>query len=104
MLRGMTATTLISALTLGSAVLALWFHVRFPRLSPSELRAATVHFALSFGVVVLTPVAIARLLEHDPTVARAMVGLFALLLPALFYSFLSAIWLIRLFQHALPAR
>jgi hypothetical protein len=82
-----------AALAAGAALLALWTHVRFPALAPERMGKTMLHAALAFVLLLATPAAGASLVTFA--------GIFLLLLPALVYALLSAIWVLRLAQGAL---
>ena len=84
----------------GAAAIATWINVRFPQVSPRGLRTILIHAAvvmiigqvLRFGFV--PPVS-------DSPAVRLMAGIFLFALPILVYSFLIAIWLVRIAQNAI---
>jgi hypothetical protein len=80
-------------LVIGAALLALWVDVRFP------LRDLTLQ-----RIVAHTIAALALLYVIPSDVASATVGfvvVFALVLPALVYMWLAAVWFIRFVQRSL---
>ena len=82
------------ALVSGAAVLALWLHVRVPKLAPGGLAPIVLHGALAFLALKLIP--------GDGSVpGGAYLLIFGIALPALAYIFLVAIWFIRHAQSAL---
>jgi hypothetical protein len=86
----MSVEAFMLALTTGAALLALWLTVRLPRLSPQRARGLTAALA---GVVVAF--AAAPWLVH--AVGRplgAFAAIFIVVLPALTYVFLVALWLL----------
>ena len=90
MLNGTFALTLVT----GAALLALWFDARLPTLAPAGLRAIVLHAALALGVIQLIP-------GDAVSPAGVYLALFGMVLPALIYVFLVAIWFIRHAQSAL---
>ena len=79
----MNGATLLMALLTGAAVLALWVHVRFPQLAPTGFPARLLAAASAFVLVATLPV------------AATVVSLVGFLLPALAFSFLTALWLLQ---------
>ncbi len=79
-------------------MLAAWVNVRFPRLSPSQLRTAIMHVVAALVVAqVLTVPAGASI---DPAVPRrAVAAIFLFVLPALVYTFLAGLWLMKACQR-----
>jgi hypothetical protein len=73
---------------LGAGLLALWIDVRFPKLAPEALR---MRMLAVVGAVFLLMVA--PLVDSSP--AAAFASLFALMLPAFVFAFLTAVWLLR---------
>jgi hypothetical protein len=82
----------------GSALLAAWVAVRFPRLGPASLTWAFFHIGLTFGVGLVLGPGMA-LVAGD---GRVLLALFAVGLPAVTYMFLAGIWLLRVTQSSLP--
>jgi hypothetical protein len=80
---------------IGAGALALWIDLRFPQLAPQELR--TRMLAVVGAVVVLVA---APLVNSSPTAAFAT--LFALVLPAFVFAFLTAVWLLRALAGGVP--
>lgn len=84
----MTAAAFVIALVAGAAVLALWVDVRFPALAPSGLARRIAASALAVCVVAAVPV------------EASVASLVGVLLPALGFMFLTALWLLRLLAEA----
>ena len=84
----------VLVLAVGAAVLAGWIHARFPTLAPEKMGKTALHTGVAFVLLKLTP-----------GVGDSPVALFGLLflfvLPALVYSLLCAIWMLKLAQTAL---
>lgn len=96
----MSGSTFLIALTLGAGALALWINARFPNIAPSEIKSAVLHVGAALLVgQALVPLS-SSLLPEMSTVARALIMIFLIGLPALVYSLLSSIWIIRLAQAA----
>ena len=91
---------LLAALALGSAALALWIDIRFPRLSPESFRAAVTHVVAALLVAQLAMVPAGALL-NPANPGRAFGGVFLVVLPALIYTFLAGLWMFRICQRML---
>lgn len=89
----MSNGTFALVLTAGAALLALWIDTRLPKLAPLTMRRVFLHV----GAALLT----LRLIPGATSDVMIYVALFGVALPALVYSFLTAIWFIRLAQTAL---
>jgi hypothetical protein len=87
------------AMFIGLGLVAVWAHVRFPRLRPGSLLRAILHVAISFGVFATLPAALSVLLPLVPSPAQARYFVLALLIPALTYVLLSWIWLLARILH-----
>jgi hypothetical protein len=85
--------TFALVLTAGAALLALWIDTRLPKLAPASMRRVFVHV----GAAVLT----LQVIPGAGSNTMIYVVLFGVVLPALVYSFLAAIWFIKLAQTAL---
>jgi hypothetical protein len=87
------------AMFVGLGLVAVWAHLRFPRLRPGSLLRAILHVAASFGVFALLPAAVSVLLPLAPSPAQARYFVLALLIPALTYVLVSWIWLLARILH-----
>ena len=94
----MTLPTLIAALAIGAALLALWCFVRWPRLAPATARGAVLHAILAFGAMQLAATGLG--VAAETSLNGAVLALIALVVPALTYAFLAALWMLRLFAGA----
>ncbi len=89
----MSNGTFALVLTAGAALLALWIDARLPKLAPATMRWVLLHV----GAAVLT----LQVIPGAGSNTMIYVVLFGVVLPALVYSFLAAIWFIKLAQTAL---
>lgn len=89
------------AMFLGLGAVAVWMHLRFPRLRPHSLMRAVMHVALSFGGFVLLPVTLSVLLPALPSRELRIGVVLALLMLGLTYLLLSWVWLIARILHDL---
>ncbi|MBD0328509.1 MAG: hypothetical protein ICV64_00165 [Thermoleophilia bacterium] len=93
----MSVAVLIVSFAVGTAALALWVNARFPRIAPGTFRGCILHVCLAMAVC-----QVATLLLRTATSDHAtFVALFTVVVPVLVYSFLSAVWLIRVCQQML---
>jgi hypothetical protein len=84
----------------GVGLLALWVHVRFPRLEPATLRRASVHIAASIALFHFVPVTLHALAVRLAMPFAVIVGVSLVLVPAFGYVLLSWLWfLARLRDH-----
>ena len=91
----MTVNMFIAAAALGSAALALWVEVRFPKLGPDRVVWGVFHLlAASMGAQILVPTAL-------DAAGNKMLAIFVVAIPALIYVFLAAIWIMKLARGAL---
>jgi hypothetical protein len=95
----MTFQYFLLSLGVGSAALALWFVVRFPDRTPENFGRALIHVMAAMLLGPMTPKLVAALWVHGH--ATAMVAIFGVLLPVLFYTFLSGAWFFKLATDAL---
>ena len=96
----MSGTLFLVAFALVGAALAWWVDVRLPALGAENMRAAIIHVGVSVAVAqLLVPAALHFLLDGSQTVA--LLAIFGIALPALTYSFLAAIWMIKLVRGLL---
>lgn len=84
----------VLALAAGAVLLALWVHVRFPSLAPERLGRMMLHAVLAFALLKFVTY------RGDET-PLTFAAIFLVLLPAIVYALLSAIWALRLAQTAL---
>jgi uncharacterized membrane protein len=88
------------ALVAGSAVLAVWLHVRRSGKMPESGARIALHLAAALASTVVVPVVTRRAgTQHSP--ATALMTLFTLFLPMLVYNFLTWLWLLKLLQRHL---
>lgn len=89
----MSNAAFVVALAAGSALLALWVHVRFPTLAPERLGRTIVHAAAAFALL-----HVSAGLGGSLTV---LVAVLLFVLPALTYALLCTIWILQQAQTAL---
>ena len=97
----MSPELLTVGLALGAAAIAVWVHARFPGLAPQTLRFRFfVHVACcGIALKVAVPSALHFIVSMG-TMAASLAGIFAVVLPALVYTFLVTVWILKLVQNA----
>jgi uncharacterized membrane protein len=95
----MTFHNFLLSLGVGSALLALWFVVRFPDKTPENFPRALLHVTAALLLGPITPDLVAKLSAYG--VAMAWTAIFAVLLPVLFYTFLTGAWFFKLATEAI---
>jgi hypothetical protein len=84
----MNGTAFAAALYIGSASIALWISVRFPRLAPASLT-----------IRVVAPIAAGASLQlvriDTSTFLKELATLFLIALPVLIVAWLTAVWLLQ---------
>jgi hypothetical protein len=91
----MSNGTFVLVLTVGAALLAVWFDLRLPKLAPVTLKRVLLHVALALVGLQLIPGIAASVTMY--------LALFAIVLPALVYTFLTALWFIRIAQSTMAS-
>jgi hypothetical protein len=86
-------STFVLGLVVAAGLLALWIDVRHPKLAPESLGKRVLAAACALFALELVPVL------HG-SVAELYTSVFAILLPALVTTFLSAVWLMRAMRDA----
>jgi hypothetical protein len=82
------------AMFVGLGAVAVWAHVRFPRIHPGSLLRAALHVAVSFGAFAVLPETLHLVLPLAPSHALVPLFLLALLFPTFTYVLLSWVWLL----------
>jgi hypothetical protein len=90
---GAVAVPTLSAFLVGAGLLALWIDVRHPNLAPQSFSKRIGAAACAWLVLQLVPV-------FNGSMTAIYATLFALLLPALVGSCLTAVWLMRALRDA----
>jgi protein-S-isoprenylcysteine O-methyltransferase Ste14 len=100
----MSATHLfVSTMFIGVGLLAIWVHLRFPRLQARTLSRAFVHIGLALGVLQIVSLMVGVSLHSLPRPYVAVTAAVLLTIAALCYVLLSWIWLlVRLRDRGLP--
>ena len=90
----MTFHNFLLSLGIGSALLAFWFVIRFPERTPENFTRALLHVGAALLLGPLTPLMVGTLWPKGYVFAWA--SMFGVLLPVLFYTFLSGAWFFKL--------
>lgn len=89
------------AMLIGLGAVAIWLHLRYPRLRPGSLLRAIAHVGLSFGGFALLPAALGALLPLFASHTSQLCAGLALLIVSFTYVLLSWVWLIARILHDL---
>ena len=93
----MSITLYVVLFAIGSAVVALWITVRFPKLMPWKMAVLLVHLVLALLSVYAVAPAMGIVSASGLPAAR-LTSVFAIAFPVLVYNFLVGTWMIRLAQ------
>jgi hypothetical protein len=100
-----SSPSLVIAISVGSAVIALWIFVRCPNLAPTRAGSKMLHLVVALAVAQFAaPTAMSFVLHGRDAVAPALFALFFIFLPSQLYAYLSGIWVLALLRNALQAR
>jgi hypothetical protein len=83
----------------GAGSLALWIHVRWPRLTPSKLLSVLLHVGAATAAASLCRGAV-TLVAGAGGVPSALIAVFAVALPVLVYVLLTALWTMAALRSA----
>lgn len=90
----MSNSAFVIVLSIGSALLAMWVHARFPKLAPEQLGKTLLHTAVAFALLQLSPGSV-----ESPVMGLMTVVL--LVVPGLSYALLCSIWMLKHLQAAM---
>jgi hypothetical protein len=90
----MTIPAFLIALAVGSALIGFWAAMRFPDRAPDNFGKALIHLFLSFMVGWAAADLLGTLVGFG--VAVAFGAVFAIVFPALVYTFLAGAWFLKL--------
>jgi hypothetical protein len=100
--RNLSSSTFAICFLVGCAVVALWLDVRFPRLGPATVKGTLLHVAATIvAAQLLFPVAFESV---TGSLVWTLAALFVVALPALTYSLLVAVWVLKLVADASRGR
>lgn len=99
----MSVGIFLGFLAVGSGAVALWFDARFRSLAPGSIRSAMLHVGAALLVGLAVPVAM-QLVTQESAAAVVLAMIFGVAFPALTYSLLASIWMIKTLQGGLRHR
>jgi hypothetical protein len=91
--RTMTFPNFLLALGIGAAMLAFWVVLRFPKRAPDNMPKALIHVGIAFAVGWFVPDMFRMICTYG--FSAAITGIFVLVFPVLFYTFLSGAWFLK---------
>ena len=101
----MSSASLVVAISVGSALLALWVFVRYPRLAPARAGLRMMHLLNALAVAQFVAPAVMTFVIHgSDALGPSLLALFFVFLPSQLYAYLSGIWVLALLRNALTAR
>ena len=101
----MSSASLVVAMSLGSAAVALWVFVRFPRLVPARAGVKMAHLIAALAVAqFVVPPAMTFVIHGSEAVAPSLLALFLIFVPSQLWAYLSGIWVLALLRNALVMR
>ena len=99
----MTLHGLILAVALAAAALAVWLDARFDT-GPRTITKCFVHTAGAMLLLKFVPVLLRVVVAGSDSPQRKTFAILTVLLPALIYTWLATIWLLKLVQRAAHLR
>jgi hypothetical protein len=101
----MSGASLVVAISVGSAAIALWAFVRFPQLTPPRGGMRMVHLVVALALAQFVAPAVMTFVIHgSDALWPALLALFLVFLPSQLYAYLSGIWVLALLRNALQTR
>jgi hypothetical protein len=101
----MSTASLVVAISVGSAVIALWTFICYPRLTPARGGVRMAHLVVALAVAQFgAPTVMTLVVGGREALAPALLALFFIFLPSQLYAYLSGIWVLALLRNALTAR
>jgi asparagine N-glycosylation enzyme membrane subunit Stt3 len=79
---------------LGVGALAVWMHVRFPKLEPRSMRLALVHLGGAVLLFNLAPMIVGLSMTSLPQPLSVAVAIAGVTIPTFCYVLMSVIWLL----------
>ncbi len=101
----MSSASLVVAISVGSALVALWVFVRYAGLAPARPGFRMAHLVLALAVAQFAaPAAMTSVIHGSHALAPSLLALFLIFLPSQLYAYLSGIWVLALLRNAIQAR
>jgi hypothetical protein len=92
-------------MSVGSAAIALWAFVRFPRLEPARAGLKMAHLIAALAVAqFVAPPAMSFLIHGSNALWPSLLALFLVFIPSQLWAYLSGIWVLALLRNALVTR
>jgi len=85
----------VVALVVGTFMLAMWCDARLEGVRPSTLKWRIAHVGVACVALQLAALGAGVIGPDGAGILRHLIGVFAVLLPAFVYTFVSALWLLR---------
>lgn len=89
----MSTSQLLIAFTAGTAVLAVWAHVRWPHVAPRTIKGALVRVLLALALLQFGAALLGAGIEAAPAWGPFL--FVAAVVPVLTYAFLASIWFMK---------
>jgi hypothetical protein len=100
-----SSASLVITMSMGSAAVALWLFVRFPRFTPARAGLKMAHLIAALAVAqFVAPPAMGLLIHGSNALWPSLLALFLIFLPSQLWAYLSGIWVLALLRNALVAR
>jgi ABC-type transporter Mla maintaining outer membrane lipid asymmetry permease subunit MlaE len=90
----MSASQLLMAFAVGTALLALWSFVRWPDIAPTTMKAAFFRLVVALVLLQIGATVLGVGVDLAPTLGPLLVV--AAVVPVLTYAFLASIWFMKL--------
>ncbi len=84
-----------TTLVLGAFLLAIWCDARLESVRPATTGWRVVHVAASCIILQVAAIGAGQLMPEGAGVDRALIAVFAILLPVFVYTFVAGLWLLR---------
>jgi hypothetical protein len=84
-----------TTLVLGAFLLAIWCDTRLESRRPATTGWRVVHVAASCIILQVAAIGAGQLMPEGAGVGRALIAVFAILLPVFVYTFVAGLWLLR---------
>ena len=95
----MTIGTFLLALGVASALLAFWYVMRFPDHGPDDSKRAMLHVGAALSLGWFVPDVFTLFCAQG--YVAALVGLFGVVFPVVFYTFLAGAWWLKVATDAM---
>jgi hypothetical protein len=100
-----SSATLVISMSMGSAAVALWLFVRFPRFTPARAGLKMAHLVAALAVAqFVAPPVMGFVIHGSNALWPTFLALFLIFLPSQLWAYLSGIWVLALLRNALVAR